>query len=1246
MFSLIFTLIALSHLTVENRQEPLGLDTEVPRFSWTIESDKNDVQQTEYMIEVASSREKLQKGEADLWKIVKASSDNVLVPYAGKRLNPNQRCFWRVKVATTKGQSNWSEPQEWGMGLLSEANWKGNWIGLEQAMPWDREDSHSRLSARYYRTEFPTQRKVTRATLHICGLGLFEAYVNGNKVSDDVLTPAPTDYRKTQIYNSYDVTSLLKDSLNCLAVTVSNGRYYTMQQNHKPHKVNTFGYPTLRANLILEYADGKTETIATNYKNWRMTADGMIRSANEYDGEVYDARLEAAFNGWTLPGFDDSNWPLAERARLQTGEMKGNLTPPMRVKQTLRPVSMERIGDNGSRVIIDFGQNVAGWVRMRVPARNAGDTVTVRYAEKLQDNGELYVANLRNAESTDRYICSGKDTGTWAPRFVYHGFRYVEVDNYPDAKFADFRAEVVTDYMDDLGLFESPNDLLNKIYRAAYWGIVDNYKGMPTDCPQRDERQPWLGDRAMGCLGESYLVDNHLLYAKWLRDIEESMRSDGALSDVAPTFWNYYSDNVSWPSVFVFGAGMLYNQFGDSRPILQHYAAMKKWLLHFGEYKRTGEGLIRADKYGDWCVPPESPELIHSKDPARVTDGVLIGSAYYYHLLGKLKAFAVIAGHEADTIVYNRERQSLLEAFNRKYLHVSRGTSHQPEHILYPDSIFYDNNTVTANLLPLAFDMVPDSVEQDVARQVYAKILLQQVDRNGSLSGVNPGHLCCGVIGIQWLMRELSNRGRNDIAYMLAIQDTYPSWGYMIRRGATTIWELWNGDTANPAMNSANHVMLLGDFLPWLYECLGGLKSTSPGWKSFRLAPAFGLDELPWLNVSYRTPYGRIVSCWKKSGGRLFWHVEIPCNTTATLAMPDGTTVEKRSGSYDFDVKIPAGGNDRVEILRNELLFDPVSVNRTENHKLPAPSVHAATMVELPGGDLLAAYFGGDRESAPNVCIYTQRFHKGKWSAPQMAVDGVLNDTLRKACYNPVLFQVPGGDLLLFFKIGRNVKDWTGYVVRSKNGGKTWSSKEKGVLPDSLLGAIKNKPIWRDGKILSPSSKEAGGWRSYIEVSEDKGHTWRLVGPVPQAKGIGSIQPTLLEHPDGRLQMICRTRAENLRLVTSWSSDGGETWSPMEYIDVPSNNSGVDAVTLDSGKRFLLVHNPTHKVPGPTKPLRNPLVVSESENGLQWSPLITLEDSPVNQYSYPSAIVASDGTVHIIYTWRRQSVKHIQLKFK
>ncbi|MCR5394626.1 MAG: family 78 glycoside hydrolase catalytic domain [Bacteroidales bacterium] len=1349
-----------TRLTVEGRaDQPLGLDITTPRLGWQLSTDAGEVnvKQTQYHIQVASSPERLTEGKPDLWDVTVKSATSQYITYAGKPLKHNQRCYWRVQIESsyqTNRKSNkvkttlsdWSEISEWGVGLLSETHWKGYWIGLDRANEWDVETEHSRLSARYYKSSFATTKQVQRATLHIAGLGLYEAYLNGQKVGNDVLTPAPTYYTKSIIYNTYDVTDLVQsEATNDIRVTVSNGRFYTMQQNKKKYKIRNFGYPTLRANLIIEYSDGSTQTIATENKTWQMTCDGPIRSANEYDGEIYDAR-KADLSA-------DSLWFMAERSNLPNGELLGNVTPAMGIVDSLGVRELTKQADGS--VILDFGQNFAGWVRSSLDGMSLreGDTLRLRYAERLDSVGQLYVENLRHSQSTDYYIAAGKDKGTWAPRFTTHGGRYVEVSVLRNqssgktkslAQLSDdqlrsaFTAQVVSDRMDVLYDFETQNETLNQLVKNSFWGILDNYKGMPIDCPQRDERMPWLGDRAMGCLGESYLLDNHHLYNKWMRDIEESQRQDGCIPDVAPTYWNYYSDNVTWPSVFVFGAQMLYNQFGDDKAIIEHYPAMRKWLLHLYNDKRTKEGLVKADKYADWCVTPESPELIHSKDPSRVTDGVLIGSCYMYKLLevmtdfdeillsriqhSDLKTQRELARRgispdllQADRDEYNDMRRQLREAINREFLHVKRGTSPAPSHPLYPDSIYYANNAVTANLLPLAFGIVPEEHADMVHRQILAKIMLNPAD----------GHLCCGVIGIQWLMRELSKRGRMDIAYLLATNRTFPSWGYMIENGATTIWELWNGDTANPRMNSGNHVMLLGDLLPWCFEHVGGIRPAAPGFKQICLAPNFELEELSWANVSYKTPYGQVVSTWKKTPGHLSWDIVIPANTSAIVITPNGSE-EYGSGSWHIEQDLPhkeRNYGSTWQVRDNEFLYEEADF----------PSCHSASIVECANGDLLATYFGGSREGSPDVCIWTQRkslIKRGKkgqphlyqdgWSAPQLVADGKLQpvagqgwrqwaasdqnasiskfvprepgqpDTLRKAAYNPVLFQVPGGDLLLFYKLGKDVRDWTGYLMTSSDNGHTWTTHRDSIQPaqaalfsqiagtcverDSLLGAIKNQPIalpagfrCRNGQVLSrqrilaPTSKEtetaskvkAGHWRCYVEISEDDGRTWTLSPVVPQRDEIRPIQPALLVHPDGRIQMVCRSaqpkeegREDLARITSSFSDDGGLTWSEMQLLDVPNNNSGIDAVTMADGT-FALIYNPFSCVdwrpktdPARNKPLRNPLYLATSTDGIHWTPALTLESSPISQYSYPSMIVGSDGTLHCIYTWRRQRIKY------
>ncbi len=688
--------VNVGSLTVEGLPSPLNVESSSPRLGWIITSSDRDVMQTSYHILVASSPELLDSGKGDIWDSgIVRSDQSVWVPYAGRKLADNTRCYWKVKVATTRGDSPWSEPAEWGMGIVGEGHWGGRWIGWEAPFEWDIEDSHSRMSSRYLRKEFDTANKdIRRATVHISGLGMYELYINGKKVSDDVLAPAPTDYRRTTLYNSYDVTGLLKGNgeANAVGVTLGNGRFYTMRQNYKPYKIPTFGYPKMRMNLIIEYTDGTKQRVNSDEK-WALTAQGPIRSNNEYDGEIYDARLE--LGDWTLPGYDDSGWLKAQRAELPYGTLRGNTSPNMKVMRTLKPKRVRRLGD---RYMVDFGQNMAGWIKIAVSDVTKGDTVTIRYSELVTpDSTRLDVENLRHAQSTDRYIANGTENGRqWSPKFSYHGFRFVEISGMNNLSSDDIVAEVVFDNLPDNGSFTSSNPVMNAIHRNAWWGISSNYKGVPVDCPQRDERQPWTGDHCMGTWGENFLFDNAMFYAKWMDDIRESQREDGCIPDIAPAYYNYYTSDMTWSSSLPVVCDMLYEQTGNSMPVIRNYGAMKKWMNHIRADFTSKEGLITADKYGDWCVPPEKPDLIHSQDPARKTDGTLIASAYYYKVCQLMAKFARMQGLDSEAQEWLSDGEKVKNAFNRKFLTVNKGTSPvKTPHILYPDSIFYGNNTAT-----------------------------------------------------------------------------------------------------------------------------------------------------------------------------------------------------------------------------------------------------------------------------------------------------------------------------------------------------------------------------------------------------------------------------------------------------------------------------------------------------------------------------------------------------------------------
>ncbi|WP_299582543.1 alpha-L-rhamnosidase [Mucilaginibacter sp.] len=896
--SFAFAGIGLQNLKCEMRTAPQGIGTARLRLSWQLTSDQRNIQQTAYQIMVASSPEKLNSGQGDLWDSYKVAADqSIMINYAGKPLSSRAHCYWKVKVWTNKGESPWSQPAFWSVGLLTATDWKAKWIGYENGFPWDSVSKFSRLSARYFRKGFEAVKAVKSATVYIVGLGHYELYINGKIIGNQVLAEAPTDYTQSVLYNTFDVTDKVKNGANVIGTVLGNGRFFTMRPKYKPKKIKEFGFPKMLLQLEITYQDGSKQTIISD-NSWKFTADGPIRTDNEYDGEEYDATKE--FTGWNTPVFNESEWLKAELVGSPGGRVEAQMNEPVKVMATVMPIKITLL--KPGTWIMDMGQNMAGWVQMKVKGK-PGDKVTLRYGETLKSNGELYVANLRDAKVTDVYTLKGGGEEIWHPVFVFHGFRYIEVTGYPGTPdLADFEGQVIYDDMANAGQFETSNELINHIYKNAYWGILSNYKGMPIDCPQRNERMPWLGDRAVGSLGESFVFDNENSYAKWMDDIEQAQKPDGAIPDVAPAYWNYYSDNMTWPGTYILINDMLYDQFGDKAPFEKHYASMKKWLSYMRQ-KYVKNDLMTKDKYGDWCVPPESPELIHSKDSSRNTNGELIATAYYYHFMTIMQRFATIMNKPADKQQFGALAFKTKNAFNRKFFD--------------KNTLKYDNNTVTANLLPLYFGMVPDGSSKKVFNNIVNKI------------GEAGDHISTGVIGTQWLMRGLTEYGRPEIAYKIAGNDDYPSWGYMVKRGATTTWELWNGDTANPSMNSGNHVMLLGDLIAWFYQDLAGIKAKEPAFKTIVMQPAIGVNGLDHVKASYQTPYGLVKSNWKKETGNFEWNITIPPNSKAIIYLPvtnlndikdngkslkaengikylgkdkDRVRIEVGSGDYDFTV--------------------------------------------------------------------------------------------------------------------------------------------------------------------------------------------------------------------------------------------------------------------------------------------------------------------------------------------------------
>ncbi len=870
--------------------DPEGIDAVQPRLGWVVEAvgpqaEIRGVELAAYEVLVSSSLERLKRDEGDLWKSGKVPGDGEFrAVYGGRPLNSWEPCFWKVRVWDKSGRrSEWSEPARWTMGLLSSDDWKGaKWIGMKAGTPVPTAgkvtEEFRPLAARQLRSEFDARQGVRSATVALCGLGLSELYLNGKKVGDDVLSPPLTDYDKRVMYVVHDVTSLVRHGRNAVGVWLGNGRYWTPRS---PEPTRTFGAPTARLILRIQYDDGTVQEVVSD-EAWKVTDEGPIRANDEYDGEEYDARKELA--GWTEPGYDDVAWKSAEVLAAPAGKLLGCPIAPIRVIEKRRPIAKTQ--PKAGVYVLDMGQNLVGWCRLRVEGP-AGTTVRLRHAETLQSDGTLDMRNLGIARCTDTYTLKGGGREVYEPRFTYHGFRYLEVTGYPGELTDDaVEACVVHDDLEPAGDFACSNELLNRIHAACRWGIRGNYRSIPTDCPQRDERQGWLGDRSTNCCGEAQLFNVAAFYEKWLADIADSQRPDGSISDVCPAYWPFYHANATWAGAIVLVANDVWQQYDDRRLIERHYPAMRAWVEFMC-------GLIVDDRmprdtYGDWCFPPEDPTVAHSKDPTRTTRGEVIGTAYFAHILRLMSRFAEVVGRPDDAARYGAMAERMKGAFHERFFHAESGA--------------YDNGTQTSSLLPLSFGLTPP----DERGRAFERLVK-------NIEGPWKSHVGTGVVGVQHLMRVLSDNGRPDLALRIATQADCPSWGHMIQKGATTIWELWNGDTAGPSENSRNHVMLIGDLLPWMYEYLAGIRTdpSAQGYRRVVLKPVF-VDGLDYVRAWRETNAGRIASEWKRAGGDVLWDVSVPVGATATV------WVAAEGAGHVSEGDRPAAEAPGVKLVRDE----------------------------------------------------------------------------------------------------------------------------------------------------------------------------------------------------------------------------------------------------------------------------------------------------------------------------------------
>ncbi len=619
--------------------------------------------------------------EIDVTKFVKPGANVLAILAENQGNSPNPAgLLASISIRLSSGETvefaadeSWktsaSEQSGWNAPAFDDSSWNSaKVLGANGMDPWGKVTAQQEpvMPARMVRREFNAKPSVTRATAYVSGLGIFELYINGQRIGDQVLAPACSEYDKRVYYMTFDVTDDLHEGANAIGVLLGDGRYFSPRVVWDWAK--TYGFPKLLLQLEVEYADGSVQRIVSD-GSWKLTTDGPIRANNEFDGEVYDARKEIP--GWAEPDFDDSVWQPVQHVEAPGGVMSAQMQEPIRVVETLKPKSITQ--PKPGVYIYDMGQNMVGWCRLKVKGP-AGTEVKLRHAEVLQDDGTLYMANLRSAKVTDVYTLKGGGTETYEPRFTYHGFRYVELTGYPGKPDLDtIEGCVVHDDVKSAGEFETSNPLLNQIHHNIVWGTRGNYRSMPTDCPQRDERQGWLGDRSEESRGETYLFQVEPLYAKWVQDMDDAQKDSGSVPDVCPSYYPFYNDDVTWPSSFIIVPGALHDQYGDIRVLERHYDGMKQWIDYMTQFIQ--DGIIDKDSYGDWCVPPEDPILIHSKDPKRKTNAPVIASAYFYHDLDLMASYADLLNKPEDAKDFRALAGTMKTAFNKRFLNEDSGTT-------------------------------------------------------------------------------------------------------------------------------------------------------------------------------------------------------------------------------------------------------------------------------------------------------------------------------------------------------------------------------------------------------------------------------------------------------------------------------------------------------------------------------------------------------------------------------------------
>ncbi|GIW00869.1 glycoside hydrolase family 78 protein [Roseiflexus sp.] len=865
------TLFTVGHLRCEYLENPLGIDVTRPRLSWRLFSNRRGARQTAYRIVAAPSADDVAAEQNLLWDSGRVELDrSIHVVYEGGRLRSRQRVFWRVQAWDEHGNVAVSPVAWWEMGLLRHSDWTASWIGAPLVGGrW------TTIPAPFLRRSFTLDAPVMQARLYITALGLYECTINGQRVGQDLFTPGWTDYRRRVQYQVYDVIDLLREGDNVIGVILGDGWYcghvaWAGRQNYGDR-------PKLLAQLMITCADGSTQTMVSN-RSWRY-AFGPVLESDMLHGESYDARLEMP--GWNMPGFDDSSWQPVELFAAPDAALVATRGPTVRRHEEVRPVGPPTAfrSHQATRWVFDLGQNMVGWVRLRVRGP-AGTTVTIRHAEALNPDGTIYTANLRSARATDHYTLRGEGEESWEPRFTFHGFRYVELSGYPGEPDIDaVTGIVVHSATPPTGEFNCSDPLINQLQHNIVWGQKGNFLDVPTDCPQRDERLGWTGDAQVFIRTAAFNMNIAPFFTKWTQDLEDAQSPEGAYPPVAPLagISGLTDGGPAWADAGIICPWTIYLCYGDARLLETHYPSMQRFIEYL---ERSSRDFIRCYEdypgfrgFGDWLALDGSGKV----DGGTAKD--LIGTAFFAHCARLMSRIAAILGHQRDAARYRRLFERVRQAFVTRYVTGAGRVA---------------GETQTGYVLALHFDLLPPELRPAAADALARDILARNT------------HLSTGFVGTPYLPHVLTAAGRLDLAYALLFQQTWPSWLYPVTQGATTVWERWDGWThdkgfQDPGMNSFNHYAY-GAIGEWLYATVAGIDTDpeQPGYRHLILRPQPG-GGLTAARAALETMYGRAVSAWRIDNDRFTWEVVVPPNTTATayVPAPEGAMVRESGQAAD-----------------------------------------------------------------------------------------------------------------------------------------------------------------------------------------------------------------------------------------------------------------------------------------------------------------------------------------------------------